>query len=70
VTRPREQSAALVRAIEAAGGVLVDFAGNAYGYEGREITNGRGLVACHRNTWAMAGETISRIATETGILPG
>jgi 3'(2'), 5'-bisphosphate nucleotidase len=66
----RWDSCAPQAVIEAAGGVLVDFAGNAYGYEGREITNGRGLVACHRNTWAMAGETISRIATETGILPG
>ena len=66
----RWDSCAPQAVIEAAGGVLVDFAGNAYGYEGREITNGRGLVACPRTTWAMAGETISRIATETGILPG
>ena len=55
--------------IEAAGGMLVDFAGQPYGYDGRELLNGRGLVACHRDTWALAGETISRLARETGILP-
>ncbi|MFO0597522.1 MAG: 3'(2'),5'-bisphosphate nucleotidase CysQ [Myxococcaceae bacterium] len=64
----RWDSCAPQAVIEAAGGMLVDFAGQPYGYEGREIVNGRGLVACHRQTWELAGETISRIARETGIL--
>ena len=64
----RWDSCAPQAVIEAAGGMLVDFAGHPYGYEGAELVNGRGLVACHRATWAMAGETITRIARETGIL--
>ncbi len=65
----RWDSCAPQAVIEAAGGLLVDFAGAPYRYEGAEIVNGRGLVACHRATWDLAGETISRIARETGILP-
>lgn len=49
----RWDSCAPQAVIEAAGGMLVDFNGDAYGYEGREIVNGRGLVGCHRDTWAM-----------------
>ena len=64
----RWDSCAPQAVIEAAGGMLVDFAGQKYGYEGREIVNSRGLVACARETWPMVGETIVRIAKETGIL--
>lgn len=49
----RWDSCAPQAVIEAAGGMLVDFNGDAYGYEGREIVNSRGLVGCHRDTWAM-----------------
>lgn len=64
----RWDSCAPQAVIEAAGGMLVDFAGQKYGYQGREIGNSRGLVACARETWPMVGETIVRIAKETGIL--
>ncbi|MFZ5444642.1 MAG: 3'(2'),5'-bisphosphate nucleotidase CysQ family protein [Myxococcota bacterium] len=66
----RWDSCAPQAVIEAAGGLLVDFAGQPYEYSGRELTNERGLVACHRRTWELAGDTIVRIARETGILPG
>lgn len=65
----RWDSCAPQAVIEAADGVLVDFAGEPYEYTGRALVNERGLVACHRETWALAGATISRIARETGILP-
>lgn len=65
----RWDSCAPQAVIEAAGGQLTDFAGQKYEYAGREIVNGRGLVACHPETWKFAGETISKIARETGILP-
>jgi 3'(2'), 5'-bisphosphate nucleotidase len=64
----RWDSCAPQAVIEAAGGVLVDFAGQPYGYEGREIVNSRGLVACARETWPVIEETVTRIARETGIL--
>lgn len=64
----RWDSCAPQAVIEAAGGQLTDFAGQPYEYAGREIVNGRGLVACHPETWRFAGETITRIARETGIL--
>ncbi|MDP1822037.1 MAG: 3'(2'),5'-bisphosphate nucleotidase CysQ [Archangium sp.] len=64
----RWDSCAPQAVIEAAGGMLVDFAGKKYGYEGREIVNSRGLVACARSTWPMIAETVIRVATETGIL--
>lgn len=49
----RWDSCAPQAVIEAAGGMLVGFDGAPYGYEGREIVNSRGLVGCHRETWAM-----------------
>lgn len=64
----RWDSCAPQAVIEAAGGMLVDFAGNQYGYEGREIVNSRGLVACAKETWPMISETVVRIARETKII--
>jgi 3'(2'), 5'-bisphosphate nucleotidase len=64
----RWDSCAPQAVIEAAGGMLVDFAGTPYGYEGREIVNARGLVACARETWPMIADTVVRVARETGIL--
>lgn len=64
----RWDSCAPQAVIEAAGGVLVDFGGKSYGYEGREITNSRGLVGCARETWPVIEEVVTRIARETGIL--
>jgi 3'(2'), 5'-bisphosphate nucleotidase len=65
----RWDSCAPQAVIEAAGGMLVDFAGVPYEYAGREIVNARGLVACHPGTWKFAGETIVRVAKETGVIP-
>lgn len=64
----RWDSCAPQAVIEAAGGMLVDFAGNAYGYEGRELVNSRGLLACSRETWPMISEVVTRIARETKII--
>jgi 3'(2'), 5'-bisphosphate nucleotidase len=60
----RWDSCAPQAVIEAAGGVLVDFGGNPYRY------NGRGLLACAKETLAVVGPTIERLARETGLLPG
>ena len=64
----RWDSCAPQAVIEAAGGMLVDFGGQKYGYEGREIVNSRGLVACAKETWPMISETVIRIARETKII--
>lgn len=49
----RWDSCAPQAVIEAAGGLLVGFDGIPYEYAGREIVNNRGLIGCHRETWAM-----------------
>jgi 3'(2'), 5'-bisphosphate nucleotidase len=64
----RWDSCAPQAVIEAAGGMLVDFGGKPYGYEGREIVNSRGLVACAKETWPMISEVVTRIARETKII--
>ena len=64
----RWDSCAPQAVIEAAGGMLVDFSGQTYAYEGREIVNSRGLVACSKSTWPMIRDTVTRIALETGII--
>lgn len=64
----RWDSCAPQAVIEAAGGMLVDFGGKKYGYEGREIVNSRGLVACAKETWPMIAETVTRVARETKII--
>ncbi len=64
----RWDSCAPQAVIEAAGGMLVDFGGLKYGYDGREIVNSRGLVACAKATWPMIQETVIRIARETKVI--
>lgn len=54
--------------LEAAGGVLVDFAGNPYRYDGAELENRRGLVGCSKQTLARVGPVIEQVARETGLL--
>lgn len=64
----RWDSCAPQAVIEAAGGMLVDFAGNSYGYEGKEIGNARGLLACAKATWPMISAVVTRIARQTKII--
>jgi 3'(2'), 5'-bisphosphate nucleotidase len=64
----RWDSCAPQAVLEAAGGVLVDFAGNPYRYDGSELENRRGLVGCSRETLARVGHVIERVARETGLL--
>lgn len=64
----RWDSCAPQAVIEAAGGVLLDFAGQPYEYSGRELVNGRGLLACAKDTWPTIGEVVTRLAQETGLL--
>ena len=64
----RWDSCAPQAVIEAAGGMLVDFGGQKYGYQGQEIVNSRGLVACATSTWPMICDTVIRIARETKII--
>lgn len=64
----RWDSCAPQAVIEAAGGMLVDFGGKPYLYDGRELVNQRGLVACSKATWPMIEEPVTRIARESGIL--
>ncbi len=66
----RWDSCAPQAVLEAAGGVLVDFGGFPYRYDGAELINARGLVACEKKTLDVVGPTIERIARETGLLPG
>lgn len=64
----RWDSCAPQAVLEAAGGILVDFGGQPYRYDGHEIVNGRGLVACSPQTWELIAPQVVRIAHETGIL--
>lgn len=64
----RWDSCAPQAVLEAAGGVLLDFTGQPYDYAGQELGNGRGLVACARETWPVIGALVTRLARETGIV--
>ena len=55
----RWDSCAPQAVIEAAGGMLVGFDGAPYEYGGRVLTNDRGLVGCHRDTWALIANSLS-----------
>lgn len=65
----RWDSCAPQAVVEAAGGLLVDFAGEKYDYHGLELINTRGLVGCGRDTWARVGPTITHMARQAGIVP-
>ncbi len=64
----RWDSCAPQAVIEAAGGMLIDFAGLPYDYSGTEITNSRGLVACAQGTWPLISAIVTNIARERGII--
>ncbi len=55
----RWDSCAPQAVVEAAGGMLVGFDGAPYEYSGRVLTNDRGLIGCHRDTWPLIAATVS-----------
>ncbi|MCI0673939.1 MAG: 3'(2'),5'-bisphosphate nucleotidase CysQ [Myxococcaceae bacterium] len=54
--------------LRAAGGVLTDFAGRPYRYDGREMRNTRGLIGCSAAVFPRVLPVLERIARETGLL--
>ncbi len=52
--------------LEAAGGVLLGFDGQPYEYRGRVLTNERGLVGCHRESWPLISEIVRRESPASG----
>jgi 3'(2'), 5'-bisphosphate nucleotidase len=52
--------------LRAAGGVLTDFAGVPYRYDGAELQNVRGLLACSEAAFARVREAAARVAREGG----
>ncbi len=55
--------------IRAAGGVLFDFAGNPYRYDGEELQNVRGIFSCAAEAVPAVLPTIQRVARESGLIP-
>jgi len=56
--------------LRAAGGELLDFAGQRYRYDGEELTNARGLVGGAPKTLAVVLPVATQVAKEKGLLPG
>ncbi|NOK35863.1 3'(2'),5'-bisphosphate nucleotidase CysQ [Corallococcus exercitus] len=54
--------------IRSAGGVLTDLAGNAYLYDGSELQNRRGLLACNAAAFDKVLPVASQVARESGLL--
>lgn len=65
----RWDSCAPEAVLRGAGAVLVDFAGNPYPYDGVEIDNLRGIVACAAGTLELVKPIFTRVARETGLIP-
>ncbi len=55
--------------IRGAGGVLLDFAGQPYRYDGTELQNVRGLFACAREAVPAVLPVLQRVAKEAGLIP-
>jgi 3'(2'), 5'-bisphosphate nucleotidase len=55
--------------VRAAGGVLLDFAGQPYRYDQPELRNSRGILACGMDALPRILPVVERVARETGLLP-
>ncbi|MCY1034073.1 3'(2'),5'-bisphosphate nucleotidase CysQ [Corallococcus sp. BB11-1] len=54
--------------LRSAGGVLTDLAGVPYRYDGSELQNRRGLLACNAAAFDQVLPVVSRVAREAGLL--
>ncbi len=66
----RWDSCAPEAVLRGAGGVLTDFAGQPYRYDGDELRNVRGMIGCASAALPLVLPVASRIATDSGLLPG
>lgn len=65
----RWDSCAPEAVVRAAGGVFTDMAGVRYRYDGSELENVRGIVACSAAVLARVLPVVERVGREGGILP-
>ena len=54
--------------LRAAGGILTDLGGTPYSYNGSELQNHRGLLACNAAAFSQVQPVVARFAREAGIL--
>lgn len=54
--------------VRAAGGVLTDLAGEPYRYDGEELQNSRGILACGQALFELVLPVVSRVAGERGLI--
>lgn len=54
--------------LRGAGGVLTDLAGKPYAYDGEELQNLRGLLACSTAAWPVVGPVVAEMAREEGLV--
>ncbi|RKG73909.1 3'(2'),5'-bisphosphate nucleotidase CysQ family protein [Corallococcus terminator] len=55
--------------LRSAGGILTDLAGVPYRYDGSELQNRRGLLACNAAAFDQVLPVVSQVAREAGLLP-
>jgi 3'(2'), 5'-bisphosphate nucleotidase len=55
--------------LRAAGGVLVDFSGTPYRYDGRELENARGLLGCSAGALPLVLPVAREVAAASGLIP-
>ncbi|MCP3144662.1 3'(2'),5'-bisphosphate nucleotidase CysQ family protein [Pyxidicoccus xibeiensis] len=54
--------------LRAAGGILTDLGGTPYSYDGSELQNHRGLLACNAAAFSQVQPVVARFAREAGII--
>lgn len=64
----RWDSCAPEAVVRAAGGVFTDMAGERYRYDGSELENRRGLVACSEEVLRQVRPVLERVGREAGLL--
>lgn len=64
----RWDSCAPEAVLRAAGGVLTDFAGVPYRYDGTELKNVRGMLACSQEAFDVIRPVAERVARESGLV--